>query len=55
MDVGRFAKVLMIKLLMYEVRVDHDLTPKCLEVSETSETDEIYSGYLRLCNTIDSV
>ena len=45
----------MIKLLMYEVRVDHDLTPKCLEVSETSETDDIYSVYLRLYATIDGV
>lgn len=55
MDVGRFAKVLMIKLLMYEIRFDHDLIPKCLEASETSETDEIYSGYLRFGNAIDNV
>lgn len=34
---------------------DLDLTPKILESFEISETDEIYSGYLRLCDTIDSV
>ena len=32
---------------------DPDLTPKILESFEISETDEIYSGYLRLCDTID--
>ena len=37
------------------IRLDPDLTPKCLEASETSETDEIYSGYLRFGNAIDSV
>lgn len=31
------------------------MTPKYLEASETSETDEIYSGHLRFSNTIDSV
>ena len=34
---------------------DPDLTPKILEMSETGETDEIYSVYLELGNTIDSV
>lgn len=37
------------------IRLDPDLPPKCLEASETSETDEIYSGSLRLDDTIDSV
>ena len=34
---------------------DPDLTPKVLETSETSETEDIYSGYLRLYNTINRV
>ena len=37
------------------IKLDPDLTPKVLETSETSETDEIYGGYLRFCNTTDSV
>ena len=31
------------------------LTPKCLETSETSEMNELYSGYLRFSGAIDSV
>ena len=54
MDVGGFAKVLMIKLLCM-IRLDPDLTPKVLETSETGENGEIYSGYLRLRGTIDSL
>ena len=54
MGVGGFAKVLMIKLLMYD-KLAPDLTPKCLEASETNETDEIYNGYLGFGNAIDSV
>ena len=34
---------------------DPDLTPKMSETSETGETAEIYSVYLGLDNTIDSV
>ena len=34
---------------------DPDLTPKVLETSEIGETGEIYSGYLRFCDAIDSV
>ena len=34
---------------------DPDLTPKMSETSETGETAEIYSVYLGLGNTIDSV
>ena len=34
---------------------DPDLTPKVLEMSETSEMNEIYSGYLRFYDTTDSV
>ena len=34
---------------------DPDLTPKVLETSETSEMNEIYSGYLIPYSTIDSV
>ena len=34
---------------------DPVLTPKVLETSEIGETSEIYSGYLRCSNTIDSV
>ena len=34
------------------IRFDPDLAPKCLEASRTSETDEIYSSYLRLDNCI---
>ena len=45
MDIGGFAKVLMIELLMHDKR----------ETSETSEMNEIYSGYLRFYGTIDSV
>ena len=37
------------------IRLDPDLTPKVLETSETNETDEICSGYLRYDNTIDGV
>ena len=35
--------------------VGPNLTPKVIETSETGGNDEIYSGYLRLCGTIDSV
>ena len=55
MAVGWFLKVLMIKLLMYEIKLAPELTPKNLEVSEMGEPSEIYSGYLRCGNTIDSV
>ena len=34
------------------MRVHLNLAPKCLEASRTSETDEIYSSYLRLDNRI---
>ena len=34
---------------------DPNLTPKVIDSSEASETDEIYSGYLRRSSTIDSV
>ena len=37
------------------IKLDPDLTPKVLETSETGENGEIYSGYLRLHGTIDSV
>lgn len=37
------------------ISADPDLTPKCLETSETGEMNEIYSGYLRFSGTIDSV
>lgn len=37
------------------IRLDPDLTPKVIESSETCETSEIYSGYLRRSSTIDSV
>lgn len=35
--------------------IDPVLTPKFLETSEISETDEVYSGYLRCSSTIDGV
>lgn len=34
---------------------DPDLTPEVPETSETGKTDEIYSGYLRLDTTVDTV
>ena len=37
------------------ISADPDLTPKVLETVEIGETGEIYSGYLRRINTIDSV
>ena len=46
---------MVIGLLLNRKLSDPSLTPKVLEASETNETDEIYSGYLRLCGTIDSV
>ena len=42
-------------LLSIRQLFDPSLTPKVLEASEINETDEIYSGYLRLGNAIDSV
>ena len=54
MVVGEFAKVWMIELLLHD-KACPDLTPKCLETSETSEMNELYNGYLRFSGAIDSV
>lgn len=37
------------------IRLDPGLTPKVPETVGIGETDEIYSGNLILCGTIDSV
>lgn len=37
------------------ISADPDLTPKVLETVETSETDEIYGGYVRFDSTMGSV
>lgn len=42
-------------LLSIRQLFDLDLTPKVLETVGIGETDEIYSGNLRPCGTIDSV
>lgn len=42
-------------LLSIRQLFDPDLTPKVPEISEIGGPSEIYSGYLRCGNTIDSV
>ena len=55
MDVGGFSKVLMIELLIMR-RLDPDLPQNVLKhLRQVKLMSEIYSGYLRLDNTIDSV
>ncbi len=42
-------------LLLNRQLPDPSLTPKYFEASDITEIGEIYSGYLRLRGTIDSV